>query len=83
VAFGLLSFFILPRTPTSSRFLTEKEKEAIRAALEEDWTPDSEDEEFSWRHVIAAFTTPHVSLCYYIRLLYSDFFDTPYFRRFS
>ena len=66
VAFGLLSFFFLPRTPTSSRFLTEKEKEAIHAALEQDWTPDSEDEAFSWRHVIAAFTTPHVSLFDYI-----------------
>ena len=61
VAFGLVSFFILPRTPTSSRFLTEEEKNAIQAALEQDWTPDSENEAFSWRHVIAAFKTPHVS----------------------
>src|SRR5260370_13357345 len=58
---GLLSFFLLPRTPTSSRFLNEKEKEAIHAALEADWTPDSEDEPFSWSQVIAAFRTPHVS----------------------
>ena len=63
MAFGLVSYFILPRTPTSSRFLTEKEKEAIRAALEQDWTPDSEEEAFSWKQVIAAFKTPHVSLC--------------------
>ena len=61
MAFGLVSYFILPRTPTSSRFLTEKEKEAIRAALEQDWTPDSEEEAFSWKQVIAAFKTPHVS----------------------
>jgi MFS family permease len=61
VAFGLLSFFLLPRTPTSSRFLNEQEKEAIHAALEQDWTPDSEDEPFSWSQVIAAVTTPHVS----------------------
>ena len=63
---GLLSFFLIPRTPASSRFLTQKEKEAINAALKEGWTPDSEEEAFSWRHAIAAFTTPHVSLCDYI-----------------
>ena len=61
MVFGLSSFFFLPRTPTSSQFLTQEEKEAITAALEQDWTPDSEEEPFSWRHVIAAFTTPHVS----------------------
>ena len=60
VVFGLLSFFFFPRTPTSSRFLNEKEKEAIHAALQADWTPDSEDE-LSWRQVIGAFMTPHVS----------------------
>ena len=65
MAFGLLSFFFLPRTPTSSRFLSEKEKEAIHAALEHDWTPDSEEEAFSWGQVIAAFKTPHVSLYHY------------------
>ena len=62
MAFGLLSFLLLPRTPTSSQFLTEKEKEAIHVALAQDWTPDSEEEAFSWSHVIAAFKTPHVSL---------------------
>jgi len=62
VAFGLLSFFVLPRTPTSSRLLTEKEKQAIQAVLEHDWTPDSEEEPFQWKHVVTAFTTPHVIL---------------------
>ena len=60
MAFGLVSFFILPWTPTSSLFLTEKDKEAVHTALEQDWTADSEA--FSWKQVIAAFKTPHVSL---------------------
>ena len=61
MVYGLGSFFLLPRTPTSSRFLTKEEKEAIHAVLEQDWTPDSEEEAFSWGQVIVAFTTPHVS----------------------
>ena len=69
MAFGLLSFFFLPRTPTSSQFLSQKEKEAIHAALEQDWTPDSEEEAFSLGQVIAAFKTPHVSLYHYIATL--------------
>ena len=61
MAYGLLSFFILPRTPTSSRFLSEKERQSIHIVLEQDWTPDSEEEVFSWQQVVAAFKTPHVS----------------------
>ena len=57
VAFGLVSFFILPQTQTLSQFLTEKEKDTIHAALEPDWTPDSEEEAFSWKQVLSAFTT--------------------------
>ena len=56
--FGPVTFFILPRTPTSSQFLTGKEKEAIHAALDQEWTPDSGEEVFSWKQAVAAFTTP-------------------------
>ena len=38
--------------------LAEKEKDTIHAALEQDWTPDSEEEAFSWKQVLSAFTTP-------------------------
>ena len=61
VVFGLVTFFILPRTPTSSQFLTGKENEAIHVAPEQDWTPDSGEDVFSGKQVVAAFTTPQVS----------------------
>ena len=58
-----MSFFILPRTPTSPQFLTEKEKDTIYAALEQDWTPDLEKEAFSRKQVLSAFTSPTRVLC--------------------
>ena len=62
VVFGVISFFILPRSPAHARFFTEKEKAYVIAHLKEDGaTAMTEDvDRFSWREVGQAFTLPQV-----------------------
>ncbi|KAF8219144.1 MFS general substrate transporter [Tricholoma matsutake] len=62
VAFGLFSFFILPRSPAHARFFNEKEKAYVIAHLREDGATSRTEEidMFSWREVRQAFTLPQV-----------------------
>jgi hypothetical protein len=62
VAFGAVSFFLLPRSPAHARFFNEKEKAYVVAHLRQDGaTGSTEDaDRFSWREVRQAFTLPQV-----------------------
>ena len=60
--FGLFSFFVLPRTPERTLFLTTAEKEAYRESLRADWSGDMEGEVFKWSEVFKAFRSPQVLL---------------------
>ena len=60
--FGLFSFFVLPRTPERTLFLTTAEKEAYRESLRADWSGDMEGETFNWSEVFKALRSPQVLL---------------------
>lgn len=64
VCFGIASFFILPRTPADTAFLTEEEKRYVESTLLADGTMAKveEDDEFSWFQVGKAFKQVHVLL---------------------
>ncbi|KAF7336987.1 MFS domain-containing protein [Mycena venus] len=64
VACGLAAFFVLPHSPTSARFLTEREKDHVVERLREDrvMSKDQEVDAFSWSEVGRAFTSPQVVL---------------------
>lgn len=57
VAFGLVSFFILPQSPATCTFLSVEEKAYVAACVNEE-SPD--EEKFSWKEVAQAFKDPHV-----------------------
>ncbi|KAF8957377.1 major facilitator superfamily domain-containing protein [Flammula alnicola] len=60
--FGLSSYFLLPSSPATARFLNKDEKEYIVSKLKEDGATGKNEEidKFSWREVGIAFTLPHV-----------------------
>ncbi|KAG6850301.1 hypothetical protein H0H93_015243 [Arthromyces matolae] len=61
VVFGLVAFFILPRSPAHARFLDEKEKDFVISRLRSSGAIDDDDaDSFSWREVGRTFTLPHV-----------------------
>jgi sugar phosphate permease len=64
VLFGLLSFFILPRSPQAASFFTPEEKEYVMAKLREDGSAaqSESDDKFSWSEVWKAFCLPHVMI---------------------
>ena len=59
--FGVVSFFILPRSPTHARFLNKMEMAYIDAKLKKDGsTGNPEADRFSWREVRQGLALPHV-----------------------
>ncbi|KAF9445153.1 MFS general substrate transporter [Macrolepiota fuliginosa MF-IS2] len=62
--FGLVSFFLLPRSPTHAYFFNNKEKEYVVAKLKEDGALSSDEsiDAFNWREVGKAFKLPHIWL---------------------
>lgn len=61
VVFGLLSFFILPKSPVHMKTLTEEEKKYVITALKRDGATGSDSQDrFSWREVGMAFRLPQV-----------------------
>lgn len=66
VVFGVISFFILPRTPQTTRYLSAEEKAAISAAHEADRQMQGakEEEAFSWAGVASAFKAPQMWLMF-------------------
>jgi len=65
VLFGIVLFFLLPRSPAHSRFLTAEQRAHIDRRLKLD-TPagasNDFDTQFSWREVRMALTSPQVLL---------------------
>lgn len=59
VAFGIVSYFILPRSVDTAYFLNDEEKTYINSKLMED-SLNAEEAGFSWKEVIAAFKLPQV-----------------------
>jgi len=61
VAFGLASYFILPRSPETARFFSREESQYVLKRLKEE-TGDTKmaEEGFNGRDVLRAFTMPHV-----------------------
>ncbi|KAJ7107243.1 major facilitator superfamily domain-containing protein [Mycena crocata] len=63
IAFGLVSFLLLPSTPDHARFFNEEEKAYVKAKLREDGAiQDEAADSFSWGEVTKAFTSIHVLL---------------------
>ncbi|CAK5279170.1 unnamed protein product [Mycena citricolor] len=61
VFIGLISFFLIPRSPGHARFLNSKEKAYIQAVLRQD--SEAEDEtHFEWSQVGRTFLSPHILL---------------------
>ena len=54
-----MSFFILPRSPTTSRFLTQEEKDAVTLVISQEWM-NGEEEAFTWSAVWSACKSPHI-----------------------
>jgi MFS family permease len=61
---GLISYFLLPRSPAHAYFLNDKEKNYAVARLKEDGATgkDPSVDAFSWREVKQAFLLPQVLL---------------------
>lgn len=64
IGFGLLSYFILPRSPAEARFLNDREKEYVVATLRQDGAigKDEKTDSFSWTEVRRTFMLPQVWL---------------------
>ncbi|KAJ2931861.1 hypothetical protein H1R20_g5229, partial [Candolleomyces eurysporus] len=62
--FGLISFFLLPRSPSYARFLSQQEKDYIVERLRQDGATGNDDkaDAFSWKEVGMAFKLPQVWL---------------------
>ncbi|KAI9568125.1 major facilitator superfamily domain-containing protein [Boletus coccyginus] len=62
--FGLISFFLLPRSPETARFLTVKERAYVVSTLKHagSVSEDGENDSFSWTEVVSAAKSLHVLL---------------------
>lgn len=62
-AFGLASFFLMPRSPLEATFLTKEEKDYVSSQLIQDGVMSDEagGDAFSWREVGRAFQRPQVA----------------------
>ena len=60
--FGVISFFILPRSPETARFLTEKERAYVISTLKHAGSISEEEDKdnFSWMEIVMAAKSPHV-----------------------
>ncbi|KAI9568126.1 major facilitator superfamily domain-containing protein [Boletus coccyginus] len=62
--FGVISFFLLPRSPETARFLTEKERVYVVSALKHAGSvaDDDDKDNFRWVEVVRSMKSPHVWL---------------------
>ena len=62
--FGLISFFLLPRSPETARFLTGKERAYVISTLKHvgSISEDGDKDRFSWTEVARTAKSPHVWL---------------------
>ncbi|KAI9457922.1 major facilitator superfamily domain-containing protein [Boletus coccyginus] len=60
--FGLISFFFLPRSPETARFLTLEERAYVNSALKHagSISEDGDMDSFSWKEVARTAKSPHV-----------------------
>jgi hypothetical protein len=71
VAFGLATFFLVPASPKTIKFLTNKERQTYCRDLAYDWSGDADTlgtyhEEFSWCEVASVFMdAPHVLMLFF------------------
>ncbi|KAJ8090727.1 hypothetical protein PM082_018293 [Marasmius tenuissimus] len=68
VAFGAISYFILPRSVDRAYFLTQEEKDYVNAKLRED-SVHAEEQAFSWQEVIEAFKLPQLWIAGFVLFL--------------
>ncbi|KAJ7611771.1 major facilitator superfamily domain-containing protein [Roridomyces roridus] len=62
VFFGLLSFFLLPASPATARFLNEEERAYVNAKLVEDGVINESADGFNWGDVVKGFFSIHIML---------------------
>ncbi|KAI9457921.1 major facilitator superfamily domain-containing protein [Boletus coccyginus] len=64
IVLGLISFFFLPRSPETARFLTQKERAYVTSILKHagSISEDGDKDSFSWMEVARAAKSPHVWL---------------------
>ncbi|KAF8434512.1 major facilitator superfamily domain-containing protein [Boletus edulis BED1] len=62
VVVGVVSFYLLPRSPQTASFLTEKERTYVISTLKQAGSVSEDDDKdsFSWTEVVRAFKSPHV-----------------------
>jgi hypothetical protein len=62
--FGIVSFALLPRSPSHAHFLSQEEKDYVILRLKVDGSVEEIEREdnFSWREVGMAFRSPHVGI---------------------
>jgi len=58
--YALISYFFIPASPLTAKFLTEAERRALHTELQKDGSGDEEHEVFSWSAVASAFAAPQV-----------------------
>ncbi|PPR06287.1 hypothetical protein CVT24_001093 [Panaeolus cyanescens] len=66
VVIGVAGFFLVPRTPRQSRFLTDAEKDAILRLLERSKPLDVHVDKFSVKQIIQSIISPHVIFVFII-----------------
>jgi hypothetical protein len=69
--FGIISFFLLPRSPETAHFLTKKERAYVVSALKDAGSVSENDDNdrFSWTEVVRAAKSLHVWLIAIISFL--------------
>jgi hypothetical protein len=84
VVFGVFAFFVMPRNPETTHFLTPEQKEAIAAAHEADRQTQGVEkhEPFTWSGVWSALKAPQMWFMFIQffssgAMLYSLAFFTP------
>ncbi|KAH6908856.1 major facilitator superfamily domain-containing protein [Coprinopsis sp. MPI-PUGE-AT-0042] len=63
-AFGIISFVLLPQSPSHAHFLKQEEKDYVVSRLKEDGAVEKDEREdaFSWKEVGRAFCLPQVGM---------------------
>ncbi|KAG6916591.1 hypothetical protein DXG01_006241 [Tephrocybe rancida] len=60
--FGLVSFFLLPRSIETASFLSPSEKERLLARMRHEGALNDKADDFSWKEIGRAMASPHVLL---------------------
>ncbi|KDR78098.1 hypothetical protein GALMADRAFT_119009 [Galerina marginata CBS 339.88] len=66
VVIGVIAFFLVPATPRHSKFLSDVQKDLIMNRLEKERPFVNPLDDFRIKHVLKAFTSPHVVLMFIV-----------------